>query len=210
MAALFAGVAMATPAAAITLATPTNGGNGNGGIMFDIVVGPNALTLTEIGLKIEPGPNNFEFYTITGGIGSNGSNAAAWTLRDSFANVSGPGPLYNQPGGVAQFDITDLVLMANTTYGLYLTVTIPEQFPGTPVGYTNLPLGNVVASDSNLSIQSGFGKFYPFGGNFPGRAFNGSLTYRVNAIPEPASWAMLIAGFGLTGAAARRRRARTA
>jgi hypothetical protein len=27
------------------------------------------------------------------------------------------------------------------------------------------------------------------------------------AVPEPASWAMLIAGFGLTGAAARRRRA---
>ncbi|MEN9933327.1 MAG: hypothetical protein RIS17_1900 [Pseudomonadota bacterium] len=28
-----------------------------------------------------------------------------------------------------------------------------------------------------------------------------------NAVPEPASWAMLIAGFGLVGAAARRRRA---
>jgi hypothetical protein len=27
------------------------------------------------------------------------------------------------------------------------------------------------------------------------------------AIPEPATWAMLIAGFGLTGAAMRRRRA---
>jgi hypothetical protein len=26
------------------------------------------------------------------------------------------------------------------------------------------------------------------------------------AVPEPASWAMLIAGFGLTGAAMRRRR----
>jgi hypothetical protein len=26
------------------------------------------------------------------------------------------------------------------------------------------------------------------------------------AVPEPASWAMLIIGFGLTGAAARRRR----
>jgi hypothetical protein len=29
----------------------------------------------------------------------------------------------------------------------------------------------------------------------------------INVVPEPASWAMLIAGFGLTGAAMRRRRA---
>ncbi|WP_303810224.1 PEPxxWA-CTERM sorting domain-containing protein [Sandarakinorhabdus limnophila] len=29
-------------------------------------------------------------------------------------------------------------------------------------------------------------------------------------VPEPASWAMLIAGFGLVGAVARRRRAATA
>jgi hypothetical protein len=32
----------------------------------------------------------------------------------------------------------------------------------------------------------------------------------LSAVPEPASWAMLIAGFGLTGAAMRRRRAVTA
>ena len=33
------------------------------------------------------------------------------------------------------------------------------------------------------------------------------FTLGVNSVPEPASWAMLIAGFGLVGAAARRRRA---
>jgi len=31
-----------------------------------------------------------------------------------------------------------------------------------------------------------------------------------NAVPEPASWAMLIMGFGLVGAAARRRKAAVA
>jgi hypothetical protein len=30
--------------------------------------------------------------------------------------------------------------------------------------------------------------------------------FDTGAVPEPASWAMLIAGFGLTGAAMRRRR----
>ncbi|WP_409049594.1 PEPxxWA-CTERM sorting domain-containing protein [Sandarakinorhabdus sp.] len=33
------------------------------------------------------------------------------------------------------------------------------------------------------------------------------VTIGTGAVPEPASWAMLIAGFGLVGAAARRRRA---
>jgi hypothetical protein len=33
------------------------------------------------------------------------------------------------------------------------------------------------------------------------------LNDRPNTVPEPAAWAMLIMGFGLTGAAMRRRRA---
>ena len=43
--------------------------------------------------------------------------------------------------------------------------------------------------------------------NRPLQFFNDSLVVRGATVPEPASWAMLIAGFGLVGAAARRRRA---
>ena len=42
------------------------------------------------------------------------------------------------------------------------------------------------------------------------RSTDGALgrgVFTVGAVPEPASWAMLIAGFGLVGAVARRRRA---
>ncbi|MBU6166743.1 MAG: PEPxxWA-CTERM sorting domain-containing protein [Alphaproteobacteria bacterium] len=38
----------------------------------------------------------------------------------------------------------------------------------------------------------------------------GSISYSVQAVPESASWALLIAGFGLVGAAARARRLRPA
>jgi hypothetical protein len=45
---------------------------------------------------------------------------------------------------------------------------------------------------------------------FDGQAGNGTLVISevpfVNDVPEPASWAMLIAGFGLVGATMRRRR----
>ena len=43
--------------------------------------------------------------------------------------------------------------------------------------------------------------------------FNGRVSGELNipgAVPEPAAWAMMIAGFGLTGAAARKRSARPA
>jgi hypothetical protein len=39
---------------------------------------------------------------------------------------------------------------------------------------------------------------------------NGSYALMVTGVPEPASWALLIAGFGLSGAVLRRRRARIA
>lgn len=42
-----------------------------------------------------------------------------------------------------------------------------------------------------------------------GTAGSGSFNFEVAAVPEPASWAMMIAGFGLLGAAARRRNAKT-
>ncbi|WP_426168547.1 PEPxxWA-CTERM sorting domain-containing protein [Sandarakinorhabdus sp. DWP1-3-1] len=44
-----------------------------------------------------------------------------------------------------------------------------------------------------------FGIFNPYGGEIAFSAVSG-------AVPEPSSWALLIAGFGLTGAAMRRRR----
>jgi hypothetical protein len=48
--------------------------------------------------------------------------------------------------------------------------------------------------------------------NTPGFGYTGARigTLAVTAVPEPASWAMLIAGFGLVGAVARRRAALTA
>ena len=47
----------------------------------------------------------------------------------------------------------------------------------------------------------------PVAGNGPG-SIAASATYVdvTGQVPEPASWAMLIAGFGLSGAAMRRRR----
>ena len=48
---------------------------------------------------------------------------------------------------------------------------------------------------------------FAFGNLAPGLSFtSASGTFLSGNVPEPASWAMLLAGFGLTGAALRGRR----
>ena len=61
------------------------------------------------------------------------------------------------------------------------------------------PIGPLTAGDSVFIAVGPAGDY-----SFDSTQFNFTVS---NAVPEPASWAMLIAGFGLTGAALRRRRA---
>jgi hypothetical protein len=59
----------------------------------------------------------------------------------------------------------------------------------------------------NISIFNASGATLYSGSFDAQRVTSVSTTFdAAGAVPEPASWAMLIAGFGLTGAAARRRR----
>jgi len=188
----------ATPAAAVTLSTPLLAGNGQAGIMFDLVAGGQALTVTGGALSLDAGSHSVEVYTRSGTVvGSLGPTG--WTLISTINGVAGGGE-----GTQTFFDFADFAMAAGSTTGIYFNV-----LAGTPVNYTNgVAVGGVVASDANLSIRSGFGRGSAFGGDFSPRNFNGSTTHTTGAgaAPEPASRALLPGGFGLTGAVARRRR----
>lgn len=79
-------------------------------------------------------------------------------------------------------------------------------------------LGSFLASVGDPSFTYAFTMFddrfrnevTSFSGSFGRTSGTASLTYdytpNILPVPEPASWAMMIAGFGLTGAAMRRRR----
>jgi len=66
------------------------------------------------------------------------------------------------------------------------------------------------AAGRQKAINDAAAYWSPNGGTFTGTytlgAATGSGTFTITAVPEPATWALMIGGFGLIGAAARRRR----
>lgn len=177
-----------------TLATAIGANNQQNGIMFDVVTGSSALTFESIAANISSGSYDFEFWTRDGTVVGHDQNASGWTLRNSFSSVAGAGV-----DQLTSFDISDFLVGANSTLGIYLTGT-----GGFPMNYTNAShVGDVIASDGNLSILTGYGKDYQFSSTFQPRNFNGSISYAAGinavAVPEPAAWGMLILGFGAIG-----------
>lgn len=92
---------------------------------------------------------------------------------------------------------------------------------GTIVSLRSIAMGGLITTlfSANLGAGSPTASFSGTQLLAPGEALlavvnrNGShgsdstgLNFTINGVPEPASWALLIAGFGLTGAAMRRRR----
>lgn len=189
-----------SPATAATLTTALPGGNGQDGIMFDIVAGARPLTLT----SLEFLGRNTSLFTMEvryklGGIQGDPLDSTGWVLLDSFSDVS------VVDLELASLDITDFGLAAGGVLGLYITGT----GDASAVEYSDgVNFGDVWASNGDLQILTGYGIDYPFAQAFSVRNFNGSISYGV--IPEPASWALMIAGFGLIGGALRRRGAAAA
>jgi hypothetical protein len=69
---------------------------------------------------------------------------------------------------------------------------------GQSVTVTNVPILNGVLNTIEVKGVTSSGNV--------DATFSGTATFAAGAIPEPASWALMIGGFGLIGAAMRRRR----
>jgi hypothetical protein len=182
---------------AATLTTAFASNNSQDGNMFDIVIGANNLTLEAFELNLEGASSvPVEFYIKPGTMVGSQNTPGAWTLVSS-ANVVSNG--FDNP---TLFDVTDTVLMAGATYGVYLTAVNQDV-----MNYTNgTSVGDVAAANTDLSILEGYGTDYAFGFFFSPRIWNGSIIYSVATVPLPASILLLGGGLMLAGAAGRRRR----
>lgn len=103
------------------------------------------------------------------------------------------------------------------TYNTPFKLGIYGQAQAAEFSYGGLPapMGTAAADFAHTIRWSGKGYVLGNGGsgpattNFAVSALSG-FNYSATAVPEPASWSLLIAGFGLVGTALRRRPARTA
>ena len=131
--------------------------------------------------------NGAAFTLYSGNDGTDNNVTSFTTTATAAATISGRWRFYTFDVDGSSFDPAGFVI--NGVLTQLTTNGIPR--PALQFGTYSF---NVNAGDN-------FGFFV--------RTTDGALgrgVFTVNAVPEPSSWAMLIAGFGLVGAAARRRR----
>lgn len=134
------------------------------------------------------------------------SNAQARTGLYS-ASAFGSDSIRQNFAAIATSQITEVsfwILRADGPFSSYRFLYSDNTtgfFLANGIGTSGWRFFNVTA---NLAANKNLVGFEIFG-TTPGPAYLDDFTINVGAIPEPASWAMMISGFGLIGAAARRR-----
>lgn len=98
------------------------------------------------------------------------------------------------PGFGTDATISTLDSMGNVLESFNLVALAPISTPG---GFNQFAFRGIEGNDSFYGVR--------FGGNYLLLAATADGS-PVGGVPEPGTWALLIAGFGLVGAAARRRR----
>ena len=133
-----------------------------------------------------------------------------WTDTGTFlGSVSvGPGTSGELIGAYRYANIAPIALSAGSSYvvGSYMNSSVSGSASSFGTGQGGSGSFDAIitfAQDRYSNFDSTFG-FPAFTNNFTGGVWAGGNV--VFGVPEASSWAMLIAGFGLVGAAARRRR----
>ena len=127
------------------------------------------------------------------------------SLARGFEYLSGTGPLFTSviaPAGIGVNNMFQLWLWDGTKYVFDTRVTGGVAFDFTnPVDRFEL-IGIPASAGIDADHPNGFVTGLTFAGSGQFDGFQNAL----GAVPEPASWALMLAGFGVVGAAARRRR----
>lgn len=166
---------------------------------------------------------SFSFYAVGNLSQSLQLNVAQWNPDTNAKNqavngigsvllttIGAPSESFNAATGVTtiEFDHLALDLRSDTKYVVFLTSADPAatgiQLSRTQ---TSADVSGFGVGNAFLSTVPGTGWQLPFNGN---GFLSMQYTAVVAAVPEPGSWAMLMAGFGLVGTLVKRLRANAA
>lgn len=159
------------------LATSYASNNGSRGAMFNIVAGPNPVTITGFSANLYGGTTaKYEIYYKAGTYVGSETTAANWTMAGSVNS------LYAAANNVPTYiPITmSVTIPANATYGFYVTNTASGGLNYNTSAVTNVTL----ATNSDLSVVGGVGKAYPFSSTYSYRLFNGTVHYTTGIVSE--------------------------
>jgi hypothetical protein len=181
-----------------TLFATNNGGSPGGAVYFDIVVGPNPITITgfDVNTSTAAGtPFGFQAWTIPNSYVGNTGNQGLWTQVTTGSGVAAG---TNLPSSVTLNNT--FVLAANGHYGITLILADANGGSTAAHAYTNGTGANQAYSNADLSLSLGAASNTPFNAApFTPRVWNGTIYYNV---PSPAGFALL----GMGGLLAARRR----
>jgi hypothetical protein len=166
------------------LASDGTQNSGRQGMYFDLTA-TNTLTITSFMVNGVTG--NWGVYYKDGTYAGSELNTGAWTLLGS-----------GTVGGDNMLNVGGLTIDAGQTKALYIFDFSGEQ------NYNN---GFETHSNADLTFAGGRGNYGFFDDTLDDRVWSGAVNYNLGgAVPEPASWAMMLGGFGLVGGAMRSRR----
>ena len=181
------GCAFATVAASAgSLSTSFNTNNaGRYGMYFDLTASSSAVTLDSF--TVNGATGEWGIYYKTGTYSGFETNQGAWTLLGNGTTTQ----------TVETLAIGGLTIGAGQTDAIYVF-----DFSG----YQNYSNGITSFSNDDLTFNGGTGNYGFFDNTLADRNWSGTINYSLSAVPEPAELSLMLAGLGLLGVAARRRR----
>lgn len=137
------------------------------------------------------GPINFDNYSTT--INATHANSITFFGTDTSYGSGITGPMAHSHGQLLNYTIGGTVDGISATF-LTQALGSNEQMSLVSLGTIHFTPGSVTSIDFGCDNCSNY-TFHQFSG----------VTYTLGTVPEPATWGLLIVGFGMIGFAARRR-----
>ena len=140
------------------------------------------------------------------GVIVSGSISGTFTTNDAITQLTAIHLTTTENGDFESALYDDIADVDENVLPHHFRLTVPPEFPGDPSNQLQLVFSTALTSVPGAAFTFGGFESQPEGGN---RMLNGTASVVGSppaAVPEPASWALTIVGFGLVGAVIRRRR----